>query len=252
MVTDADIKHLLTGVTEAITKHACPESDQTWMLNDPDVMKWLHNDTTFLEPSNPIVGYRKNKIKQEEGTYKNGKPKYVITHVDDETKPIPQYNKGQMKEQLRLNEATWQMDTLKVKRPDIFQGKNHKQSSLFGIFGEELVKEYLILTDKLETDKPVKLNGHQLDLETNDTMIEVKTGSYYTGGTANEKIYGVPFKYAAVPRLYKKPLVIVCVGGATQEELVNTSTCPEKEEMKNYWAEKGITYIAFTKLLSNL
>ena len=133
MVTDADIKHLLTGVTEAITKHACPESDQTWMLNDPDVMKWLHNDTTFLEPSNPIVGYRKNKIKQEEGTYKNGKPKYVITHVDDETKPIPQYNKGQMKEQLRLNEATWQMDTLKVKRPDLFQGKNHKQSSLFGI-----------------------------------------------------------------------------------------------------------------------
>jgi hypothetical protein len=44
--------------------------------------------------------------------------------------------------------------------------------------------------------------------------MEVKCGTYYTNGTAHEKILGCPFKYADIPILYSKPLKIVCIGGA--------------------------------------
>jgi hypothetical protein len=52
------------------------------------------------------------------------------------------------------------------------------------------------------------------DLETEDNIIEVKTQTFYTSGTAGEKILGSAFKYASIPVLYGKPLIILCIGGA--------------------------------------
>jgi len=225
---------------------------QITLLPQVDIIQWLHGDISFLEILNSIKGYRQKRIKKECGTYKNGNIKYKYISVDDKNRPIWLRNKREILDQRCDAEAKWQMEKLKGKRPDLFDRPGHKQKSLFGVFGEEIVKEYFILTDKLENDKPVKLNGHQLDLETNDSMIEVKTGSYCTTGTANEKIYGVPFKYADVPRLYNKPLQIICLGAAVEEDTCGISTCPEKEKLKTYWADGGITYIDFTKLLSSL
>ena len=125
--------------------------------------------------------------------------------------------------------------------------------SLFGKFGERLVEEYYILTGELKTVKPEIKEGHDLDLETIKEMVEVKTGSYFTSGTAGEKIYGVPWKYADVPRLYNKPLLIIIIGGDKKEsELVCNSNVPEREHMKEFWRNQNITFTCFKKLLNSL
>ena len=144
------------------------------------------------------------------------------------------------------------MKIMKEIRPDLFK-KEHSQASLFGPFGEILVKEYYILNNEFKTDKPDKKGGHDLDLETIREMIEVKTGSYFTTGTAGEKIFGVPWKYADVPRLYNKPLLIILLGGDKKDsELVYESEIPEREELKRFWKSKNITFICFKKLLNSL
>lgn len=101
---------------------------------------------------------------------------------------------------------------------------------------------------------------HQLpDLETEEAIIEIKTQSYYTSGTAGEKILGVPFKYSDVPLYYNKPLIILCIGGAEQKsrELYGNldGNCQTERKIKLlqiYKEQFQIEYIAFTNLLNNL
>ena len=84
-------------------------------------------------------------------------------------------------------------------------------------------------------------------------MVEVKTVSYFTTGTASEKIFGVPWKYADVPRLYGKPLQVVCLGNTEAiSDLVRESEVPEREMLKRCWESMGISFIGFTSLLNNL
>ena len=45
----------------------------------------------------------------------------------------------------------------------------------------------------------------------------MKTHTWCTTGTAGEKILGVPFKYSELPRLYGKPLKIICVAYQERE-----------------------------------
>ena len=252
------------------------KQSQIHLLKNKEVILWIYGITTFLDPENRIVSYGKKVIKEligykkvnkkiSNGFYKNGKPKtkiisvedtsqpkYKNCKVDDEDKPILEYNKGQFLEKIRVNEAKWNMGLMKDIRPDLFN-KEHSQSSLFGPFGEILVKEYYILTGEFKTDKPEKLGGHDLDLENLTKMIEVKTGSYFTTGTAGEKIFGVPWKYADVPRLYNKPLLIILLGSDKKESgLVCKSNLPEREDMKKYWKSQNITFTCFKKLLNNL
>lgn len=233
------------------------EQDNIRLLKKENVVSWIHGNTEFLDPENPIVshGYKyidedTNKV-YKYGTRK-GQPKIKKKKVIDKDKPIFKYNKGQLLEKRRENEAKWNMELMKEVRPDLFN-KEHSQSSLFGPFGEILVKEYCILKGGFKTDKPEKKGGHELDLETDNNMIEVKTCSYFTTGTAREKIFGVPWKYADVPRLYHKPLLIILLGGDEKKsELVCKSNVPEREDMKKYWESKHITFTCFKRLLNNL
>lgn len=59
--------------------------------------------------------------------------------------------------------------------------------------------------------RPKQLGNYRPDFETDTHIIEVKTRNWTTSGTAGEKVYGTPLKYAEVPELYGKPLIIVCV-----------------------------------------
>lgn len=42
----------------------------------------------------------------------------------------------------------------------------------------------------------------------------MKTQTYYTSGTASEKLLAVPHKYADIPDAFGKPLLIICIAGA--------------------------------------
>ena len=61
-----------------------------------------------------------------------------------------------------------------------------------------------ILLDKI-VKKPVKKENKQPDWEIDDSILEVKTQTFFTSGTAGDKILGCPFKYANIPELYGKP-----------------------------------------------
>jgi len=232
-----------------------PEKKQTQIkfLKNYNVFLWLYGITTFIEPKNSIIGYNKKKINIDTGkVYKSGKKKgnkiYKKKKVDDIDNPKYKYTKTKLKEKKKENEDNWNMKLMKP----FLKNTNRKQKSAFGPFGEKLVKEYYIITDEFLTDKPIKKKNHKLDLETKLNIIEVKSGSYFTTGTAREKIYGVPFKYADVPRLFKKTLLIICIGGGDNCELTGKTNIPEREEIKQFYKGIGIFYVSFTELLNNL
>lgn len=256
-VSEKNPQNILNKIQSKINGLEKEDQDKIHLLKKKDVISWICGDTEFLEPENPIVSYGVKHIQVEtEEVYKSGKKKgqkkIKKNKVEDKNKPKYKYNKGKLLEKKRENEAKWNMELMKEIRPDLFN-KEHSQSSLFGPFGEILVREYFILIGEFKTDKPEKLGGHDLDLETLKEMIEVKTGSYFTTGTAGEKIFGVPWKYADVPRLYNKPLLVILIGGDKKDsELVCKSNVPEREDIKKYWKSINITFTCFKKLLNNL
>jgi hypothetical protein len=142
-------------------------------------------------------------------------------------------------------EDRWGQETMKVRRPDL---KMDKQWT--GLFGEYICEELYTLLGKAVT-KPVKKEGYQPDLETEDYIIEVKTGTYNTSGTAGEKILGCPFKYCDIPRLYGKNLKIVCIGGAEQAckkygNLPGENCSEQKQKFLDFFSENGIEYMGIT------
>lgn len=153
---------------------------------------------------------------------------------------------------LKMLEDVWGRETLKGYRPDL---KLDKQWS--GKFGECLVKEFYTQLGK-SIKKPVMKNHYSPDFETDEYIIEVKTSTYFTVGTADEKILGVPFKYCEIPELYQKPLLIVCIGGAEQSckdqyGINGGNRCtPIKEKFLNFFSDNNITYMYFSDLLSKL
>ena len=76
--------------------------------------------------------------------------------------------------------------------------------------GEQLVYDMLVINGENVT-RPKKISGCKPDWETDYAIWEVKTRTWTTTGTAGEKVFGVPYKYSDVPKLYNKPLKIVCV-----------------------------------------
>lgn len=123
--------------------------------------------------------------------------------------------------------------------------------------GERIVKEKLESLG-ITVWKPTEKQGLRVDWETPNFMVEVKTRSWTTSGTAGEKVLGVPYKYSEVPELYGKPLLIVCV--AYQEwELSHVDkmkvfgkVSPSKQKMIDLWSDMGITFVPFTQLESHV
>jgi hypothetical protein len=124
-------------------------------------------------------------------------------------------------------------------------------------FGEYLAEEIYTLLGK-RVSIPATKDTHKPDLEVEDAIIEAKTETFYTTGTAGEKILGCPFKYAEVPVLYNKPLIIICLGGAEKacrEEYGNlpgTKTSVTKKKFLDFFRENRIEYIGASDILKSL
>jgi len=148
-------------------------------------------------------------------------------------------------------EDIWGRSVLKRKRPDLKLDKQWTNK-----FGEHLCEEVFQRMGKTVKSAAIK-NGLHPDFETDDYIVEVKTGTYFTSGTAHEKIPGVPFKYGDVPELYQKPLKILCIGGAEKWArehglLPGSDATRFQIKMLNIWKEEQIEYMAFTDLLQEL
>lgn len=123
------------------------------------------------------------------------------------------------------------------------------------ILGEYLVKKTLEDAGQKVT-KPKSINGYKPDWETEEYIYEVKTRNWTTTGTAGEKVFGVPYKYSDIPRLYGKPLKIVCVAYQEYElqysntKIFGDDISDEKKEMLALFEKFNITFIRFSELIN--
>jgi hypothetical protein len=152
----------------------------------------------------------------------------------------------------KLLEDKWGQNTMKVRRPDLSLDKQWTNR-----FGEYICEEIYTLLGKAVV-KPVKKDNKQPDWETGDAILEAKTQTFYTSGTAGEKILGCPFKYAEIPDLYGKPLKILCMGGAEKVcresygNLPGPKCSAQKIKYLSFWREQGIEYVGASDLLRQL
>jgi hypothetical protein len=148
-------------------------------------------------------------------------------------------------------EDLWGQETLRIRRPDLVLNQQWTNK-----FGEHICEEIIALLGKTAT-KPAKKKNFQPDLETDDAIYEVKTGTYYTDGSAHEKILGCPFKYAEIPELYGKPLKILCIGGAekkcreTYGNLAGNKCGATKNKFLDFYRDNHIEFIGATDVLGS-
>lgn len=149
-------------------------------------------------------------------------------------------------------EDKWGQQMLKKRRPDLKLDKQWTNK-----FGEHICEELYLLQGKI-VKNPVTKNHYKPDLETEEYILEAKAGTYYTTGTAGEKILGCPFKYAEVPDLYSKPLLIVCIGGAEklcrhQYGNLDGDKCSiQKQKFLDFFRENKIEYVGATDILESI
>ena len=123
--------------------------------------------------------------------------------------------------------------------------------------GEYLVYE-ILNKQGLNPRRPNTLNHYSPDWETDDYMYEVKSRNWTTTGTAGEKVYGTPLKYAEVPELYKKPLKIVCVAFQEYElthghtPILGPNIRPEQQKYIDFYNSNKIFYVPCSELINQL
>jgi len=206
-------------VTEYIAKKEGSAS-RFRLLNNPEVIQYLFHNTSFLN---------------------------LDTTTTTTTKGT---TKDQVIRQTKTREDEWGQMTMKERRPDLRLDKQWTNK-----FGEHVTEEILSLLNAKEVTKPVKKQHFQPDLETEDAIYEVKTQTYFTTGTAGEKILGCPFKYAEIPVLYGKPLKIVCIGGAEllcknlYGNLPGDKCTPQKQKFIDFFRDNRIEFVAASDLL---
>jgi len=165
---------------------------------------------------------------------------------------IEKKNKTMHDAKCKINEDLWGQAILKIRRPDLKLDKQWTNK-----FGEHICEEIYTLLGKVVT-KPLKKGHYQPDSEVDDAIIEAKTGTFYTGGTAGEKILGCPFKYAEIPDLYGKPLKILCMGGAEKVCRESYGNLPgpkcsvQKQRFLSFFHNNRIEYVGASDILRNL
>lgn len=147
----------------------------------------------------------------------------------------------------------------------VLQTKNKKQWTTE--LCQRIAMEALILLGRKNVKKTkarkssLRNKKYEPDLECDDFVYEVKGRSWCTGGTAGEKILGVPLKYGEVPHLYKKPLQIVLVGYQEYEAregfafgdlLDKKEQTKELKESLAFYKEQDIEYVAITDIFKKI
>jgi hypothetical protein len=165
---------------------------------------------------------------------------------------IEKKNKTSDDKKYKILEDHWGQTMMKIRRPDLKLDKQWTTK-----FGEHICEEIYTLLGK-DVSKPSKQQTYQPDSEVDDAIIEAKTQTFFTGGTAGEKILGCPFKYAEIPDLYGKPLQILCMGGAEKVcresygNLPGAKCSPKKKMFLDFFRENKIEYIGATDMLISL
>lgn len=161
------------------------------------------------------------------------------------------------KKEAKAAEDEWGRKVATSFRPDLKCDEEEKQWTTN--LGQDICKEFYVLSG--HTVSKIETKDHLApDWETDKFILEAKTQTFHTTGTAGEKVLGTPFKYAEVPGLYGgKPLKIVCMAGIEKicreqyGNLAGTKTSPKKKEILDFFRDKlQIEYVAATDILNSL
>jgi hypothetical protein len=183
------------------------------------------------------------------------KDEEVVRWVFGDTSFLPAVEGRTAQERLNRNienENIWGRELMRRRRPDLTWN-----GQWTGPFGEYLCEEIYTLLGENCT-RPENINGTEPDRQIDNNIIESKTQTYFTPGTAGEKILGVPFKYCDVPELYEKPLIVLCIGRAEKlcrenyGILPGPACTPKKQRFIDFYKQEGITFIGATDLLRQL
>ena len=165
---------------------------------------------------------------------------------------IEKKNKTADEAKYKALEDAWGQAMLKIRRPDLTLDKQWTNK-----FGEHICEEIFTLLGKTVT-KPVKREHYCPDSEVEDAIVEAKAQTFFTSGTAGEKILGCPFKYAEVPDLFGKPLKILCMGGAEKVcreqygNLPGSKCTPQKKRFLDFFRDNRIEYVGASDVLKSL
>ena len=210
----------------------------------------IHPHTSISNDINIIYEYIKN-VKSDEIVLL--RERTVIQWIFNDLSFLTHEENKQVKANvIKSYEDEWGRATLKLRRPDLKLNKQWTNK-----FGEHICEELFILKNE-PAKPPTKKKGMKPDLETEKIIIEVKTGTYYTTGTAGEKILGCPFKYAEIPDLYKKPLHIICIGGAEKScresygNLNGPALTSKKKKFLDFYENNDIIFLAITDILRDI
>lgn len=195
----------------------------------------------------------KTKIKIKELLKNNNNNKIILLRNDNVLNWIfgnlNFLTENTLKSNYKFKEDEWGRTVLKTKRPDLKLDKQWTNK-----FGEHIIEELYMLLN-IHITKAKKKKNFLPDFESEEFIIEVKTHTYFTTGTASEKIIGCPFKYADIPLLYNKPLKIICIGGAEKAllefDIINCSSETKKRFLQIY-KDNGIEFMSFRYLIMNL
>jgi hypothetical protein len=166
--------------------------------------------------------------------------------------PIEKKNKKTDTAKLKKLEDEWGHRILRKHRPKLNPNKQWTN-----MFGEAICDELYILQGNV-VSKPAIKENLKPDSEVEDYILEAKAGTFFTTGTAGEKILGCPFKYAEIPELYGKPLKIICMGRAEKScreeygNLPGEKCSPQKKKFLDFFRENKIEYIGATDILHSL
>ena len=130
-----------------------------------------------------------------------------------------------------------------------------------GILGELAVQYVLTMLQQpiLQKNRKVPIEDFgacYLDFETSNSVVEVKTHSWTTSGTAHKIAQAVPLYYRDIPLLCRKPLHIILVGynefvctyGYTS--ILQPRRHDERlQEYVKHWESHNIHYIGFSTLV---
>lgn len=202
---------------------------------------------------------------------KNRNKKYnrdlAFIFTNDNNVEFDKHHKTKNKDLLKKYEDEWGNMIRRKYKLKLKDDDNLKNWS--NTFGETIVGDYLKYVNRSRDLKEQgrvrnpnfsKIKHHDYDYLDSDFVYEVKMGTYFTTGTAHEKLYGIPWKYSDTYSLTNKPLKVVCLCEAERHAkewgLIENDNHPisqDKIKLRDYFKnELKITFHGFSDMLKEL
>jgi len=149
-----------------------------------------------------------------------------------------------------------ELSNVQKKLEDIWGRKiTKKRKNWTTSLSETLCEEiYTVMNEEIKRPKKPRKHLKKPDREIKDAIIEVKSGTYFTEGTAYDKIYSVPLLYVPDLPEWNKKLIILVVAKAEkyclEQGLLGENMVPSRKKYLDLFKQDKCEFVGFSDLLS--